>query len=206
MPNKATVIQVKPGEGAAFSAAGDVYRVLARGDQTGGVYALSEIRVSPNNGPPPHVHSREDESFFVLEGEVTFQLGDETIVARPGTFIQGPRGIPHTFRNTGQTPARMLAFVAPPGFESFINEFAQSVPSFDSPAIPMDQKEVEKLLAAAPKYGIRDFAAAGERLADEVAKAPRRARGRTEASAASKGQSPSSKTVRDASALKWAGL
>ena len=154
MPDNATVIHVKPGQGAAFSAAGDIYRVLASGDQTGGVYALSEIRVSPNNGPPPHVHSREDESFFVLEGEVTFQIGNETIVAKPGTFIQGPRGIPHFFRNNGRTAARMLAFVAPPGFERFINEFAQPVPSFDSPAIPVDQKEIEKIVAAAPKYGI----------------------------------------------------
>jgi len=155
MAGKATLIHVSPGEGAAFSAAGDVYRVLAGGDQTGGVYALSEIRVSPNNGPPPHVHSREDESFFVLEGEVTFQIGAETIVAKPGTFIQGPRGIPHAFRNNGEGAARMLVFVAPPGFEKFVNEFAQPVPSFDSPAISMDQKEVERLLAAAPKYGIQ---------------------------------------------------
>ena len=97
MPNDTQVIHLGPSEGDAFSAVGDVYRVLASGRQTGNVYALSEIRVSPNNGPPPHIHSREDECFFVLEGEIDFQVGDKRITARPGTFIQGPRGIPHSF-------------------------------------------------------------------------------------------------------------
>ena len=156
MSNDARVIQVDPGEGTAYSAAGDIYRVLAPGDQTGGVYALSEIRVSPNNGPPPHIHSREDESFFVLEGEITFQVGDKKIAAKSGTFIQGPRGIPHSFTNNTNSPARVLVLVAPPsGFENFVREFAEPVASFNSPAIPMDQKQIEKLVAAAPKYGIQ---------------------------------------------------
>ncbi len=155
MSENARVIHVEPGGGAAFSAVGDIYRVLATGKQTGGAYSLSEIRVSPNNGPPPHVHSREDESFCVIEGEVTFRIGDEKIVARPGTFILGPRGVPHTFKNTSQSPARMLVLVIPPGFENFVKEFAQPVPSFDSPAIPVSQNEIDKLLATAPKYGIQ---------------------------------------------------
>jgi quercetin dioxygenase-like cupin family protein len=155
MPNTAKVIHIGPAEGDAFSAVGDVYRVLASGRQTGDVYALSEIRVSPNNGPPLHIHSREDESFFVLEGEVEFQVGDEKITARPGTFIQGPRGIAHSFKNNRQLPARMLAFVAPAGFENFLNEFARPVASFESPAIPPSKDEVDKLLVAAPKYGLQ---------------------------------------------------
>jgi quercetin dioxygenase-like cupin family protein len=154
MPNT-KIIHVGPGEGDAFSAVGDVYRVLASGRQTGNVYALSEIRVSPNNGPPPHIHSREEESFFVLEGEVEFQLGDEKITALPGTFIQGPRGVPHSFKNNTQLPARMLAFVTPARFENFFNEFAQPVASFDSPAMPASKDEVDKLLTAAPNYGLQ---------------------------------------------------
>ena len=103
MSENARVIHVGPGEGAAFSAVGDIYRVLATGKQTGGAYSLSEIRVSPNNGPPPHVHSREDESFFVVEGEITFRIGDEKIVARPGTFILGPRGVARTVWHPDET-------------------------------------------------------------------------------------------------------
>jgi quercetin dioxygenase-like cupin family protein len=155
MLNDTRIIHLGPGEGDAFSAVGDVYRVLASGQQTAGVYALSEIRVSPNNGPPPHIHSREDECFFVLEGEVDFQIGDEKITARPGTFIQGPRDIAHSFKNNTQLPARILGFVTPAGFENFFNEFAQPVASFDSPAIPPSKEEVDKLLAAAPKYGLQ---------------------------------------------------
>src|SRR5262249_10546078 len=142
MPKDTKLIHVGPGKGDAFSAAGDVYRVLASGQQTGGVYALSEIRVSPNNGPPPHIHSHEDECFFVLEGELDFQVGDEKITAKPGTFIQGPRGIAHSFRNNTPRPARILGFVTPAGLENFFKEFAQPVASFDSPAIPASKEEV----------------------------------------------------------------
>jgi quercetin dioxygenase-like cupin family protein len=155
MPNDTKIIHLRPGEGDAFSAVGDVYRILASSRQTGDVYSLSEIRVSPNNGPPLHIHSREDESFFVLEGEIEFQVGDEKITAWPGTFIQGPRGVAHSFKNNTQLPARMLVFVTPPKFENFFNEFAQPIASFDSPAIPASKDEVDKLLAAAPKYGLQ---------------------------------------------------
>ena len=85
----AQLIHVRPGEGPAFSAVGDVYRILASGEQTGGAYALSEARVLPGGGPPPHIHHREDEAFFLLEGEITFLLGDKKVIAKPGTFIQG---------------------------------------------------------------------------------------------------------------------
>src|SRR5262249_59787872 len=155
MRNNAKIIHLGPGEGDAFSVVGDVYRNLASGQQTGGVYALHEICVSPNNGPPPHIHSREDESFFVLEGEVDFQIGDEKITARPGTFIQGPRDIAHSFKNNTQLPARILGFVTPAGFENFFKEFARPVASFDSPATPPSKDEVDKLLATAPKYGLQ---------------------------------------------------
>src|SRR5262249_53884407 len=73
----------------------------------------------------------------------------------PGTFIQGPRGIAHSFKNNTQLPARMLVFISPAGFENFVNEFARPVASFDSPAIPASKDEIDKLLAAAPKYGLQ---------------------------------------------------
>lgn len=142
------------GEGPAFSAVGDVYRFLATGEQTGGAYALCEARVLPGGGPPPHIHHREDESFFILEGEVTFLLGDRKVVAKPGSFVQGPRGIPHAFKNESGAPARMLVHVSPPGFEQFMAEFATPVASFDSPPVPVTPADIAKLLAVAPKFGI----------------------------------------------------
>ena len=154
MSTPAQLIQLSAGEGPTFSAVGDVYRILATGEQTGGVYVLSEARVLPGGGPPPHIHHREDESFVVLEGEITFMLGDKKVVARPGSFIQGPRGIPHAFKNESNAPARMLIQVTPPGFEKFIGEIGQSVTSFDSPPTPVTPADIQKLLAVAPKYGI----------------------------------------------------
>jgi quercetin dioxygenase-like cupin family protein len=150
----AQLIQLKPTEGPALSAVGDVYRILATGEQTGGVYVLSEARVLPGGGPPPHIHHREDESFFVLEGEITFTLGDQKVFAGAGSFIQGPRGIPHAFKNESSAPARMLIHVTPPGFDKFLSEIAQPVASIDSPPLPVTPADIQKLLAVAPKYGI----------------------------------------------------
>lgn len=158
MSKPAQLIHTGPGEGPAFSAVGDVYRFLATGEQTGGAYVLSEARVLPGGGPPPHIHQREDEAFFVLAGEITFTLGDKKVVAKPGSFIQGPRGIPHAFKNESNAPARMLILVTPPGFEKFMAEFAQPVPSFDSPPLPVTPAEIQKLLAVAPNYGIEILA------------------------------------------------
>ena len=154
MSAPAQLIQLGPGEGPAFSAVGDVYRILAGGAQTGAAYVLSEARVLPGGGPPRHIHHREDEAFFILEGEITFLLGGRKVAARPGAFVQGPRGIPHAFKNESNAPARMLIHVTPPGFEKFLAEFAQPLSSFDSPPFPVTPSDLEKPLAVAPKYGI----------------------------------------------------
>jgi quercetin dioxygenase-like cupin family protein len=133
---------------------GDAYRFLATGAQTGGAYTLAEARVPPGGGPPPHIHGREDEGFFILEGEITFLLGDQRVVARAGSYIQGPRGIPHAFKNESNTTARMLILVTPSGFETFLASFAHTLPSFESPPIPPSPEEIGKLLEVAPKFGI----------------------------------------------------
>lgn len=154
MSNPAQIIHSKPGEGQAYSAVGDVYRILASGEQTGGAYVLSEARVLPGGGPPPHIHRREDEGFFILEGEITFTVDGKRLVAGPGTFVQGPRNIPHAFKNEGSVPARMLILVTPPGFDKFITSIATPVPSFDSPPLPVTPADIERLLTIAPRYGI----------------------------------------------------
>ena len=69
------VVVRKPGEGRTIAVVGDVYRFLATGEETNGKYALWEAIVPPGGGPPPHVHSREEESFYVLEGEIMLQIG-----------------------------------------------------------------------------------------------------------------------------------
>src|SRR4249920_3825650 len=99
-------------EGRTIAVVGDVYRFLATGEDTNGKYALWEATVPPNGGPPPHVHRREEEGFIILEGEITFMVNGERIVARMGTFANMPVGTPHSFKNESNRLARMLISVA----------------------------------------------------------------------------------------------
>ncbi len=154
MPNPADLILSASGKGPVFTAVGDVYRLLATGEQTAGAYALLETRVLPGGGPPPHLHRREEESFYVLAGEISFFLTDHKITAKPGAFVQMPRNTPHAFKNEGATEARMLIIVTPAGFEDFISEFGTPADSFDVTPQPPSEAEIAKLLAIAPKYGI----------------------------------------------------
>ena len=76
---------------------GNLFTVLAGSEDTGGRFALIEMLARKGTEPPRHVHDREDEAFYVLEGEITFYVGDETYEATPGTFVFAPRGIPHSW-------------------------------------------------------------------------------------------------------------
>ncbi len=122
-------------------------------EETGGEYSLYELTVPPQLGAPPHIHHREDETFCVLEGEYEFLVGERTIRAGAGSVVYGPRNVPHTFKNVGTTPARMLAFVTPAGLEEFFAEVGEEATAGSSPP-PFGQEEIERLLAVAPKYGI----------------------------------------------------
>src|SRR6516164_6558532 len=142
------------GEGRTVAVVGDVYRFLATGDDTDGKYALFEAIVSPGGGPPPHVHSREEEGFYVLEGEVTFTVNGQRVVAQAGTFANMPVGTPHAFKNETGRPARMLISVAPAGLEGMFFEVGVPLPEGSTTALPPTKEEIEKLLAIAPRYGI----------------------------------------------------
>ena len=144
----------KPAEGRTVAVVGDVYRFLATGDNTHGTYATWEAIVPPGGGPPPHVHSREEECFYVLEGEITLQAGDQKIVATPGMFVNMPIGMPHSFKNESSTPAKMLITVAPAGLENMFFEVGVPLAEGSTTALPPAQEEIEKLLKVAPKYGI----------------------------------------------------
>src|SRR5207245_6839871 len=107
----------KPGEGRTIAVVGDVYRFLATGEETSGKHAWWEAVVLPGGGPPPHVHSREEEGFFILDGEITFTVDGERRVAGAGTSANLPIGTPHSFKNESGRTARMLILVAPAGLE-----------------------------------------------------------------------------------------
>ncbi len=153
--NTTARVVVKPaGEGRTVAVVGDVYRFLATGEDTNGKYALWEAIVPPGGGPPPHVHSREEEGFYVLEGEITFTMGDKRLVASAGTFANMPVGTPHAFKNESGKAAKMLISVAPAGLEEMFFEVGVPVPPGATTAAPPTQEEIERLLAAAPRYGI----------------------------------------------------
>jgi len=143
-----------PAQGRTVAVVGDIYRFLATGDDTNGKYALWESIVPPGGGPPPHLHSREEEGFYILEGEITFHVGDERIVATAGMFANMPVGTPHFFKNESDKSAKMLISVAPAGLEKMFFEVGVPLAEGATTAKPPTKEEIEKLLAVAPNYGI----------------------------------------------------
>lgn len=121
-------------------------------EQTGGQLSIIAITEGPNAAGPLHVHHREDEGFWILEGEVTFEVGDATIEANTGDFAFGPRGIPHRY-TVGKNGCRMLFIMTPGGFEGLIREM--SVPAATRTLPPgSDQEPDWKHIAAIAKaYG-----------------------------------------------------
>jgi mannose-6-phosphate isomerase-like protein (cupin superfamily) len=100
-------------------------RYLIRGDRTDGRFALLEHEIPPRAlAAPMHLHEREDEYSFVLEGRVGVQVGDEVGEAGPGELVFKPRGVPHAFWNPGDRPARLLELISPGGFENYFEEMA----------------------------------------------------------------------------------
>jgi quercetin dioxygenase-like cupin family protein len=144
----------KPGEGRTIGIVGDVYRFLATGEDTNGKYALWEAIVPPGGGPPPHVHSREEEGFFVLEGEITFQVGDQRYVASCGIFANMPVGTPHSFKNESGQPAKMLILIAPAGLEKMFFEVGVPLEPRAVVSPPPSKEDIEKLVKAAARYGV----------------------------------------------------
>jgi hypothetical protein len=100
------------------------------------------------------VHSREEESFYVLEGEISFQVGDERIVATAGMFANMPVGTPHSFKNATDKTAKMLISVAPAGLENMFFEIGVPLPEGATTALPPTRDEIDKLLSIAPNYGV----------------------------------------------------
>ncbi|HYT57711.1 MAG TPA: cupin domain-containing protein [Verrucomicrobiae bacterium] len=146
----AEIILLGPGEGKIASVLRDKYTFKAASQNTGGAYALWEIATpAAAAGPPPHIHEREDEAFYILEDELTFKISDRTVKAAAGTFAFAPRGIVHTFSNPGTKPTKALVIVSSAGFENALEEMAQVAPGGDQPP------DMKKLLAIANKYGLK---------------------------------------------------
>jgi mannose-6-phosphate isomerase-like protein (cupin superfamily) len=144
----------EPGEGEAWWWFEALATFKATGEQTSGRYSLVEI-LAPEGDGVYHVHHFEDEGFYILEGEMTFYIGDKTIKAHPGAFLFGPKDVPHGFR-VDSGPARLLFIFSPAGMEGFIRESSEPARSLSippQPETPPDEAEMEQLAAIAARYG-----------------------------------------------------
>ena len=114
--------------------------VCLSGRDTGGAYCLLEVSLAPGMAVPRHAHTREDEVYFVLAGELEATVGGETYVLRPGDTLLAPRDIPHELRNSGNTTNHYLLVFSPSGFEEFI--MATAVPAPDNALAPTEPPAV----------------------------------------------------------------
>jgi len=154
LPQQNQVKHVFAKTGAAYWGPGELMTFLATGEETGGAFFMAEISVVPGGGTPPHIHHREDESFYLLEGTLTIQVGGDTITASAGDFAFLPREIAHSFKNTGDGDAKALVLTTPAGLEGFFSEVFE--PAADRSAAPPSTSNglIGRALAAGPRYGL----------------------------------------------------
>jgi quercetin dioxygenase-like cupin family protein len=150
--NQPSALHLTEDEGEMLWIADELMTFKATGEDTGGAYSLTGSVVPPGGGPPPHIHHREDEAFWVLEGELEVMVGESTFRAGPGSFVHLPKDIPHAYENVGTGPARFLTLIVPAGLEKFFEEVGKPGSAVSSPP-PFEEEDINKLLAVAPKYG-----------------------------------------------------
>jgi mannose-6-phosphate isomerase-like protein (cupin superfamily) len=138
----------------AISVLGEIMDFKVTGDETGGSLCVVEVIAFPHNGPPPHIHHREDESFYVIDGTFSFLLGDRKVEAGPGFFCRVPKGTLHTYQNIGAQPGKALVILTPAGFEKFWMEIGKPVASLTGPTGPPEPETIARLMRLAPKYGL----------------------------------------------------
>ena len=152
-PNQNQVKHVPAGTGPAYCGPGDRITFLITGAETGGAFFMAEALVAPGGGPPPHVHSREDESFYLQHGTLALEVGGKALKASAGDFLHIPRGTVHSFKNVGEETAKLLMVATPAGLENF---FAETFfPAADAADIPqISEVLLGRVMKAAPKYGL----------------------------------------------------
>lgn len=149
--NSNTGILLNQGEGDSYWVLGDLYTFKATGKQTNGAFTIIDQIIQPQSGPPPHIHHREDEAFYVLEGQFSFLSGGTQGVFEAGSFVYIPRGTLHTFKNVGELPGRLLVTITPGGLEDFFR--AIGTPATDPTTPPaFDPAVIDKLMRLAEQY------------------------------------------------------
>ena len=151
-----TEARIVPGSaGKRVWMTGIMVTIKADSSMTGGAYAVFEDLVLPGQGMRLHVHTREDETLYVLEGELQVVLGDQTYSARVGDFAHMARGTPHRFQNISDKPARMFMSYSPGGFEQFFLDVGKPVSDPDAPPPESTPEDMRKARETAQMYGVR---------------------------------------------------
>ena len=137
--------------GEAYWVMGGLFTYLVTGAESGGSYFTLIVDVGPEAGPPPHIHHLEEEQFYVLEGQLTYAVGDQIFEVRTGDFIHIPRGTVHSFKN-GPRPSRLLATFAPAGIEGFFREVGDRVDDRLKSPPPVTEAVIARLLATESRW------------------------------------------------------
>jgi quercetin dioxygenase-like cupin family protein len=152
------VAHVPPGDGGtSLWVLGEFVTRKVPSRRTGGAYSLFEAATPPGAGPPPHVHHREDEAFYVLEGEYEFLVDGSTLNAKAGSLIYVPKGTLHAHENVGEGVGRMLLTQTPGGlYELFFEKVGRPTDGDDGePPAFEDRPEVERgIVEVASEHGI----------------------------------------------------
>ena len=133
-------------QGKRLNVLGDSQRILLTGEDTAGSYSLIENYNPPGASIPLHLHRNEDETFYVVSGEVDFQINGEIVRATAGTTVYLPRNAPHSFTVVGSEPAKMLIILIPAGLERYFEELSQLPPA--------EPPDMEKVIEISGRYGI----------------------------------------------------
>lgn len=146
-----TILVMKPEDQKSVWVWGDVYKFIVTSDQVNGAYALWDEWANPGSGTPPHIHHKEDEVFYIIEGEMTFFRDGSAIKAGPGTLVHVPSGVVHNYVNQSNEMVYMRVMVTPGGFEELL--LAVSDPIIEGEIAPaVTSEKIEKLTRLAPVY------------------------------------------------------
>jgi len=136
--------KIASSEGKLVSMGGIGVKFKITGEETGHAFSIVEHPLEPRTLVPPHLHHDTDEYSYVVEGQFGARIGDEIFLADPGDYVLKPRGIPHTFWNPTDRPARLVEIISPAGFEKF---FAEAGELFKN-----TRPDPEKIQALSGKY------------------------------------------------------
>jgi mannose-6-phosphate isomerase-like protein (cupin superfamily) len=140
-------------DGESVWSLGGRFTVKVSDEQSEGRFSLVEAVAYQSTEPPLHIHHREDEAWYVLDGRMTFYVGDAKLEASTGSFVYAPKGIPHTF-TVDVEPTRVLVFASPAGFEQFAMDLGHPAVD-DTPPTDLAVPGPEVLGPVADRYGIK---------------------------------------------------